>query len=166
MKTRSAIQVLLLGLALAAPTSWAAGGSDGGSGGGSSLSVEDPEYAAGVAAIQAGRFDQAIATLSAYVARVPNSADAENWLGYAYRRDGQLAAAFAHYDKALAIDPKHRGAHEYVGEAFLMAGKLDKAEEHLKILDRLCWLPCEAYSDLKRAVADYKAGRRPVSTAK
>jgi lipoprotein NlpI len=59
-------------------------------------------------------------------------------------------------DKALAIDPKHRGAHEYLGEAYLMAGNLDKAEEHLRILDKLCWMPCDQYTQLKKAVAAYK----------
>ena len=35
------------------------------------------------------------------------------------------------YEKALAIDPKHRGAHEYIGEAYLTLGNLPKAKEHL-----------------------------------
>jgi tetratricopeptide (TPR) repeat protein len=95
--------------------------------------------------------------LESYVARAPKDAYAENYLGFSYRKLGKLDAAFAHYDKALAIDPKHRGAHEYVGEAYLMTGNLDKAEEHLKVLDRLCWLPCSEYTDLKKAIASFKA---------
>jgi hypothetical protein len=38
-----------------------------------------------------------------------------------------------------------------------MSGNLDKAEEHLKVLDRLCWLPCSEYTDLKKAIASFKA---------
>jgi hypothetical protein len=38
-----------------------------------------------------------------------------------------------------------------------MTGNLDKAKEHLAILDKLCFLPCEQYSMLKKAVADYLA---------
>ena len=37
-----------------------------------------------------------------------------------------------------------------------MVGNLAKAEEHLKILDGLCWMPCEQYTMLKKAVAAYK----------
>jgi tetratricopeptide (TPR) repeat protein len=84
-------------------------------------------------------------------------ADAQNWLGYAYRKSGNLDAAFLHYDRALAIDPKHRGAHEYMGEAYLMMGNLAQAEEHLKALDQLCFTPCTEYSRLKLAVATWKA---------
>jgi tetratricopeptide (TPR) repeat protein len=119
----------------------------------------DPQYTAGVAAIQSEHFAEAIRQLEAYTAKEPRNADdadAQNWLGFAYRKSGNLDAAFMHYDKALAIDPKHRGAHEYLGEAYLMSGNLDKAEEHLRILDKLCWLPCEQYTMLKQAVAVYR----------
>lgn len=95
--------------------------------------------------------------LESYVARAPDDADAENYLGFSYRKLGNLDAAFRHYDKALALNPKHRGAHEYLGEAYLMTGNLAKAEEHLKILDALCFLPCDQYTMLKKAVAAYKA---------
>ena len=56
----------------------------------------------------------------------------------------------------MRLNPKHRGAHEYMGEAYLMANNLAKAEEQLKELDQLCLFPCEEYSDLKKAVAAYK----------
>ena len=48
-----------------------------------------------------------------------------------------------------------------------MLGNLAKAKEHLAILDKLCFLPCEEYSDLKKAVREYESsgGRvRPAST--
>ncbi|HJV70623.1 tetratricopeptide repeat protein [Ideonella sp.] len=146
-------------LALAPALAWAAGGGGGGAGGGNSgpPGASDPDYAAAVKAIKAGDFAGAIPRLKAYVGRVPNDAYGENWLAYAYRKSGQLDAAFEHYDKALAIDPNHLGAHEYAGEAYLMVGNLAKAEEHLKALDKLCFLPCEEYTDLKKEVAAYKA---------
>ena len=117
----------------------------------------DPEYAQAVQAIQLDQFEKAIPLLESYIARAPKDAYAENYLGFSYRKIGKLDEAFVHYDKALAIDPKHRGAHEYVGEAYLMAGNLMKAEEHLKVLDRLCWLPCGEYTMRKKAIASYKA---------
>jgi Flp pilus assembly protein TadD len=124
----------------------------------------DPQYQEAVNLIKAEQFPLAIKALEAYVARVRNDASAENWLGYAYRKSGKLEPAFVHYNKALKLDPQHRGAHEYIGEAYLMAGNLAKAEEHLKILNKLCWVHCEEQEDLKAAVAAYKAKNGNVTT--
>jgi hypothetical protein len=70
---------------------------------------------------------------------------------------GQLQLAFTHYRRALQLDRRHRGAHEYSGEAYLMANDLTQAEEHLGALERICLIPCKEYEDLKKAVADYRA---------
>jgi tetratricopeptide (TPR) repeat protein len=75
---------------------------------------------------------------------------------YATRRNGDPAASLPLYEKALAIDPKHRGAHEYIGEAYLMLGNVAKAKEHLARLDSLCFMPCSEYRDLKKAVERYE----------
>jgi tetratricopeptide (TPR) repeat protein len=126
---------------------------------GGKLSAPDPEYTQAVDEIQAEHFPQAITLLESYISRSPEhdrDADAHNWLGYAYRKSGNLDAAFLNYDKALAINPKHRGAHEYMGEAYLMTGNIAQAEEHLKALDKLCFTPCSEYTALKRAVASWK----------
>jgi Flp pilus assembly protein TadD len=136
----------------------------GGDGGGAPEALLDPQYSQAVAQIKAEQYPAAIKTLESYVARVKTDASAENWLGFAYRKTGQLEPAFVHYNKALKIDPNHRGAHEYIGEAYLMAGKLDKAEEHLKVLNRLCWVSCEELEDLKAAVVAYKSKNGGVKT--
>ena len=65
-------------------------------------------------------------------------ADAHNWLGFAYRNTGDLDRAFAEYEEALKLDPQHKGAHEYVGEAYVIARNLPKTEEHLAALEKLC----------------------------
>jgi len=117
----------------------------------------DPEYAAGKAAIAAKDWSTAIRLLSSATLRDTRNADIENYLGYAYRQSGQLQTAFMHYERALQINPRHRGAHEYMGEAYLMANNVAKAEEHLAALQRICLIPCEEYEDLKKAVADYRA---------
>ena len=117
----------------------------------------DPEYAAGKAAIAAKDWSTAIKLLSSAALRDTRNADIENYLGYAYRQSGQLQAAFAHYERALQLNPRHRGAHEYIGEAYLLTNNLSKAEEHLAALGRICLIPCEEYEDLKKAVADYRA---------
>lgn len=92
------------------------------------------------------------------LATSPGNADYHNLYAYALRKgpNPDMALVFKHYQEALRIDPKHRGAHEYIGEAYLMVGDLDKAKEHLKALDRLCFLPCDEYTDLKKALAEYE----------
>ena len=117
----------------------------------------DLDYAAGKVAIAAKDWNAAIRSLSSAALRDTRNADIENYLGYAYRQSGQLPLAFTHYQRALQLDPRHRGAHEYIGEAYLMANNLTKAEEHLAALQRICLIPCEEYEDLKKAVSDYRA---------
>src|SRR3989442_1859751 len=94
----------------------------------------DPDYAAGRAAIEAKDWHAAIRSLASAALRDARNADIQNYLGYAYRQSGQLPLAFTHYQRALQLDPRHRGAHEYIGEAYLMANNLTKAEEHLAAL--------------------------------
>jgi tetratricopeptide (TPR) repeat protein len=118
--------------------------------------AEDSDYTAGVKAIKADKFADAIPLLQRVVDRDAKNADAYNWLAYATRRNGDAAAALPLYEKALAIDPKHRGAHEYIGEAYLILGNLPKAKEHLARLDSLCMLGCSQYRDLKKAVEEYE----------
>jgi hypothetical protein len=70
--------------------------------------------------------------------------------------------SFEHYKRALAIKPGHRGAHEYIGEAYLMVGDLAGAERHLAELRKLCLVSCEELKELEQAVAAFKAtGARP-----
>ena len=128
-------------------------------GGGSWTPVKqvDPDLDSAAKAIKAKEYERAITHLNAVVARDKQNAEAYNLLGYSERMRGNLDAAFKHYDRALAIDPKHRGAHEYVGEAYLLAGNLPKAEEQLAILDKLCFFSCEEYRDLKTAIVAYRA---------
>ena len=92
-------------------------------------------------------------------AQDPGSADWNNLMGYSLRKadPGNLAEAEKYYNEALRIEPKHRGALEYSGELYLMTGNLAMAEQRLATLDKACFLPCEEYTDLKKAVARYKA---------
>jgi Flp pilus assembly protein TadD len=89
----------------------------------------------------------------------PASADWNNLMGYSLRKAdaANIPEAEKYYNEALRIEPKHRGALEYSGELYLMTGNLDMAEQRLAALDKACFLPCEEHSDLKRAVARYKA---------
>ena len=154
LKSMLSAAFLMAAAGLCGPLAFAAGG--GGSEPAQVQKPVDPNFAAGKLALDAKDWKAAIGAFTKAVAKEPGNADAHNFLAYSYRKSGNLDVAFKHYGEALRLDPKHRGAHEYMGEAYLMAGNLAKAEEHLQALDRLCFFPCEEFSDLKKAVAEYK----------
>ncbi len=111
-------------------------------------------------AIDIKDWTSAMNELNAAVRDEPRNADVHNLLGYSWRKRAtpDLAKAFEHYNTALKIDPKHKGAHEYIGEAYLMDKKPAEAEKHLAQLEALCGnKTCEEYADLSKAISDYKA---------
>ena len=96
------------------------------------------------------------------------SADWNNLMGYSLRKSKtpDLAGSEKFYNDALRIDPNHRGTLEYSGELYLMKGDLAIAEKRLATLDKVCTLPCAEYTDLKNAIARYKAnGNKTVSSS-
>jgi tetratricopeptide (TPR) repeat protein len=105
---------------------------------------------------------QAQAILRDAIASSPNNPDYHNMYAYTVRKGASpdMNLVFKHYNEALRLDPKHRGAHEYIGEAYLMVGNLPKAKEHLSTLDKLCFFPCEEFTDLKKAVAEFESKPR------
>jgi tetratricopeptide (TPR) repeat protein len=96
------------------------------------------------------------------VSKNPASADYHNLYAYSLRMGANppMDLVFKHYNEALRLDPKHLGAHEYLGEAYLQTGNLDKAKEQLRTLDKLCFFACKEYTMLKKAVADYEAKKQ------
>ena len=119
----------------------------------------DPVLEQASKTIAANDWPQAQALLKDAIARNPGNADYHNLYAYSVRKGANpdMSLVFKHYNEALRLDPRHRGAHEYIGEAYLMVGNLPKAKEHLSALDKLCFFPCQEFSDLKRAVSDYEA---------
>jgi Tfp pilus assembly protein PilF len=98
--------------------------------------------------------------LTVVVREAPRNADAHNLLGYTYRKRASpdMAKAYEHYDLALKIDPAHKGAREYLGEAYLVDRRLTDAEQQLVELEKICGGPaCEEYRDLAKSIAEYKA---------
>ncbi len=111
-------------------------------------------------AIDAKEWSKAMFELNQAVREEPRNADVHNLLGYTYRKRAtpDLAKAFEHYKTALKLNPKHLGAHEYIGEAYLMDKKPEEAEKHLTQLEALCGnKTCEEYADLAKSLAAYKA---------
>jgi Flp pilus assembly protein TadD len=98
--------------------------------------------------------------LNQAVRESPQNADAHNLLGYTYRKRASpdMLKAYEHYNMALKINPQHKGAHEYIGEAYLIDKRPQDAEQHLTELERICGgRACEEYQDLAKSIADYKS---------
>ena len=160
--------LLLLGLAtlalgLAAESFAAGGGGGGGAMETTPAKPADPNFARAKAMIEARDFRGAMPLLHQVVARDARNADAYNLMGFATRQSGDANGSLQYYNQALTIDPKHLGAHEYVGQAYLVLGRVAEAEQHLARLDSLCVFGCTEYRTLKAAIANYKAGRRPTN---
>ena len=113
----------------------------------------DTEFAKAKTAIAQKDWARAQAVLESYVRANPRSADGFNLLGYSLRNQKQYDASLVAYKQALTLDPKHQGAHEYIGIAYVQMGQLDKAKEHLASLEKICSTSCEEYQDLKKAIA-------------
>ncbi len=116
--------------------------------------------AAARAAIKAKDWQKSIAELSLQAKEKPGNADTYNLLAYSLRKQAtpDLPKAFEYYRLALKTDPKHKGAHEYIGEAYLMDKQPVKAEEHLASLKTICGnTTCEEYQELAKSIAAYKA---------
>ena len=119
----------------------------------------DPVLEQATKTIAAKDWPQAQALLKDAIARNPNNADYHNLYAYSIRKGANpdMSLVFQHYNEALRLDPKHRGAHEYIGEAYLQVGNVAKAKEHLSALDKLCFFSCSEFNELKKAVAAYEA---------
>ena len=120
------------------------------------LAATDADYAAARKAIAAKQWQEAIVRLRKVEVRHPDHADLQNDLGHAHRNLKQFDAAFRHYKRAIELEPRHRGAHEYIGEAYLMVGDVPNAEKHLAALRAICLLGCEELRDLEKAFAKYR----------
>ena len=121
------------------------------------LAATDTDFAAGKQAMEKKNWREAAKRFEAALKRNPDSADLQNYLGYTHRNLKQFDLAFRYYKRAIELDPRHRGAHEYIGEAYLMVNDLPNAEKHLAALRGICLLPCEELDDLAQAVAAYRA---------
>jgi len=118
--------------------------------------------AAGRKAIEAKDYKAAVGYLTKAVQEEPNNADAQNMLGYSYRKTGVFDKSMEHYQTALKIDSGHRSAHEYLGELYLDMNQPDNADKQLASLKKACpfFGKCEEYEDLKKAIDGYKAKKK------
>ena len=127
---------------------------------GSTSSSKPSKLEAAEQEIKAGNYSRAIELLQKAVASDAQNADAWNYLGFSQRKLEKFDQALGAYRKALAIDPDHRGANEYLGELYLQTGELEKAKERLRKLDDVCFFGCEEFDDLKQAIKAYEASHK------
>jgi cytochrome c-type biogenesis protein CcmH/NrfG len=157
-RMKAAIRPLIIAL-LALPVAVLAAGDPAGS----EAKPADPVLASVKDFTSRKDYAGAAGVLRAALAKSPGNADYHNLYAYCLRKGPtpDMDEVFKHYNEALRIDPRHRAALEYLGEAYLMVGKPQKAREQLTQLDRLCLFGCEEYDDLKKAIAEYERTAKP-----
>lgn len=98
----------------------------------------DSDYADGKEAFEREDWPAVITALDKVVERRPWHDNAHNMLGFAHRKEGDFDAAFHHYAIALELNPRHKGALEYLGEAYLELGRIEAADEVFLRLAGVC----------------------------
>jgi cytochrome c-type biogenesis protein CcmH/NrfG len=158
---RLACHAFIIAILAGGGAALAAGGGDDPNMRGWDTKAVDPTVAAAQKRFVAQDWTGAKELLANALARSPQNADYHNLYAYAIRKgpSPDMDLVFRHYNEALRIDPKHLGAHEYLGEAYLMQKNVAKANEHLAQLSRLCG-SCDEYVKLKRAIADFEQAKK------
>ena len=129
----------------------------GGYGGtGMRSSVGGDDYATALRLIHHEKYSDAIPYLNRALQERPNNADVLNYLGYTHRMLGDYPGSLDFYQRALAREPDHKGAHEYLGELYLKMHQLASARAQLDELTRLCPSGCEEKDVLTKAITDYQ----------
>ena len=84
----------------------------------------------------------------------PNKPDTLNYLGFTTRKLGDFENGEKYYLQGLALDPKHKGINEYLGELYVATKRHNLAIERLEVL-KGC--NCEEYDQLKAVIAGKKS---------
>jgi Flp pilus assembly protein TadD len=137
------LSALLVGACLVAPAAFAVD---------VVTSREAPDLTSVRAKIKAKDFKAAIAELMPML-ETHQHADVYNLMGFSLRKLGDSKQAYTFYRKALDFDPDHKGALEYLGELYVETGQVDKAQENVVHLKKLCPSGCEELADLEHAIA-------------
>ena len=137
----------------------------GGYGGMGGMTGSSDDYGTAVRLIHRQQYADAVPYLNRALQDRPHSANVLNYLGYTHRMLGDYPGSLDFYQKALAIDPDHKGAHEYLGELYLMMHDSASADGQLAELTRLCPDGCDEKDVLTKAIADYHANAHAAAQA-
>jgi len=102
------------------------------------------------------RYEKAQKLLIKSNKKIPNKADTLNYLGFTTRKLGDFENGEKYYLQGLAIDPKHTGINEYLGELYVATNRHNLAIERLEVL-KGC--NCEEYDELKAIIAGEKVSK-------
>jgi Flp pilus assembly protein TadD len=136
--------LMIAGSALTGPA-WAMGSSD------TDESQQADPYKQAKELIDDDKYSDAIPILQKLIKDKGAYADALNLLGYSYRKSGDATTALDYYNQALAMEPDHLGANEYLGELYLEMKQKDKAQERLAVLKKACG-SCEEAKELEEKI--------------
>ena len=155
------LRTILIFLILSIGPAFSAGSDSSGSssGGGNSNNSEDL-YKSSVSLIKrAGKlekkdkkekaeklYSQAFKKLSKALKKDKNNPDILNFMGFTSRKVGNFSEAEDYYLRGLAINPKHNGINEYLGELYVQTNRIDKANERLEVLKNC---NCKEYGELE-----------------
>jgi Flp pilus assembly protein TadD len=162
-KTILAISAAALAFVAAPALGMGGGGSGGGGYGGTqgygsaASAPASSDYQIGVRLIHHEQYADAVSHLELALADKPHDADILNYLGYAKRMLGDYDASLDFYQRALQVDPNHKGVHEYLGELYLQKNDLADAQKELTTLASLCPSGCDERDTLTKAIANYTA---------
>ncbi|HVO03113.1 MAG TPA: tetratricopeptide repeat protein [Candidatus Cybelea sp.] len=106
--------------------------------------------------IDSDKYSDAIPILQKLIQQKGAYADALNLLGYSYRKSGDQKHALDYYNQALAMEPNHLGANEYLGELYLEMKMPDQAKQRLQVLKAACG-NCTEYKTLAAKINQYTA---------
>ena len=101
------------------------------------------------------RYDEAINLLN--LAQNQDDPRILNFLGYSHRKLGMVEKGLTYYTAALKEDPDYTLVMEYMGEAFLQLGQVDKAREQLAEIEKRCGTDCREYAMLQTEIDKYLA---------
>jgi tetratricopeptide (TPR) repeat protein len=169
MRTRMIGATAVAAFLLAGTAAFSMGGGGGGGYGGGfgpmGGQATFDDYAIAVRLIHHAEYAEAIPHLESALAQRPHDADVLNYLGYTHRMVGDYSGSLDYYKRALAIDPDHKGAHEYLGELYLQMHDQPSAQKELETLASLCPDGCDERDALTKALATYTPGAAPTGAA-
>ncbi|WP_374379575.1 tetratricopeptide repeat protein [Dongia sp.] len=105
--------------------------------------------------VDAGEYENALPALEKLDQESPDNPDVLNLIGFSMRKTGKLADALVFYNKALALNPMHLGANEYLGELYLETKQPEMAKARLAVLEKACG-DCDEFMELKEKIEGYR----------
>lgn len=125
----------------------------------SGINMNDGDlYKEAVSLAAAGHYTNALEMLWSIKDR--ERADVLTYIGYSTRKLGNVDAGIGYYHRALALDPGHNRAREYLGEGYLQKGDLAGAKGQLSEIAARCGTDCREYRMLSGAIVEHVTGEK------